>query len=281
MITRGFAHHSDAGLDMRSFVTFEGVVTEYSWRNPHVYIGVETLDDNGEPVEWALQTSSTITTFRMGWTRDSLSPGERVTIVAHPAQNGRPYGLLDSVEKTDGSRLSSSFYSASGEPRLERATTEVRATSLEGKWLADGDKLVDYPGGFDGFFRAEMVLTEKGESAQAVFIELSEENPESTCIGRPTPGMILSTVIYPLEIAFQDEQQTITLHSEYFDDLRTVYMDGRELILIPVSDLICWLGHSIGRWEDERIRSSTHVILPTTVHRIRLVCRPVRGKACG
>ena len=247
MNSMGFAHHSDAGLDMRSLVTFEGTITEYSWRNPHVYIGVETIDSNGEPVEWALQTSSTITVARMGWTRESLSPGERVTIVAHPAQNGRPYGLLDSVEK-GGTRLSSSFYSASGEPRLERAATKAHATSLEGKWLADGEKLVDYPGGFDGFFRAEMALTVKGESAQAAFNELSDENPESTCIGRPTPGMILSTVIYPLEIAFQNEQQTVTLHSEYFDDLRTVYMDGRNH---PDSSERFVSGHSIGRWEDE------------------------------
>ncbi|MBT5032217.1 MAG: hypothetical protein HOM55_07970 [Proteobacteria bacterium] len=255
MMSKGFAHHSDAGLDMRSFVTFEGTVTEYSWRNPHVYIGVETLDDNGEPVEWALQTSSTITVSRMGWTRESLTPGERVTIVAHPAQNGRPYGLLDSIEKVDGTRLSSSFYSASGEPRLERAATEFRADSLEGIWLADGEKLVDYPGGFDGFFRAEMVLTEKGKSAQATFIELSDENPESTCIGRPTPGMILSSVIYPLEITFQNEQQTMTLHSEYFDDLRTVYMDGRSH---PNPSERFTAGHSIGRWEDDVLIVDTH-----------------------
>jgi len=60
------AHHSDAGLDMASLVTLEGTVTEYSWRNPHVYIAVETIDENGESREWALQTSSTITVSRMG-----------------------------------------------------------------------------------------------------------------------------------------------------------------------------------------------------------------------
>ena len=60
--------------------------------------------------------------------------------------------------------------------------------------------------------------------------------------------MLLSTVIYPLEIAFQDKQQTITLRSEYFDDLRTVYMDGRDH---PDSSERFIAGHSIGRWEED------------------------------
>jgi hypothetical protein len=248
IVPKGFAHHSDAGLDMKSFITFEGTITEYTWRNPHVYIGVETENDDGEQIEWALQTSSTMTVTRMGWTRESLSPGEKVTVVAHAAIDGRLYGLIESIEKTDGTLLSSSFFSASGEPKLEIVVSDERATSLEGKWIADGDKLVDYPGGYDGFYRAQLVLTEKAKSAQASLIELSEENPESTCIGRPTPGMILSTVYYPIEIAFQEEQQTVTLHSEYFDDLRTVHMDGRSH---PDSSERFTAGHSIGRWDDD------------------------------
>ena len=248
IVPKGFAHHSDAGLDMKSFITFEGTITEYTWRNPHVYIGVETQNDYGEQIEWALQTSSTMTVTRMGWTRDSLSPGEKVTVVAHPAIDGRLYGLVESIEKTDGTLLSSSFFSASGEPRLEIVVSDKLAISLEGKWIADGDKLVDYPGGYDGFYRAELVLTEKAKVAQASLIELSGENPESTCVGRPTPGMVLSTVYYPIEIAFQEEEQTVTLHSEYFDDLRTVYMDGRSH---PDSSERFTSGHSIGRWEED------------------------------
>ena len=35
------AHHSDAGIDMESIVAFEGVVTDFVWRNPHVYVLVD------------------------------------------------------------------------------------------------------------------------------------------------------------------------------------------------------------------------------------------------
>ena len=50
-----WAHHSDAGLDVDTIVAFEGTVTEFAFRNPHVYIGVETTDASGERVEWSLQ----------------------------------------------------------------------------------------------------------------------------------------------------------------------------------------------------------------------------------
>lgn len=43
------AHHSDVGLDDDSIVVIEGIVTEFSWRQPHVYIEVETIE-NGEKV---------------------------------------------------------------------------------------------------------------------------------------------------------------------------------------------------------------------------------------
>ena len=49
VVTRSVsAHHSDAGIDMEGVVAFQGTVTEFHWRNPHVYVLVETTDANGE-----------------------------------------------------------------------------------------------------------------------------------------------------------------------------------------------------------------------------------------
>lgn len=89
------SHHSNAGLNMDSVATIEGTVTAFNWRNPHVYFTVEATDESGEQVEWTVQMASTITISRMGWTRESLSIGDRVTIGAHVAHNGRPYAMLD------------------------------------------------------------------------------------------------------------------------------------------------------------------------------------------
>ena len=241
-----FAHHSDAGLDMNSTVTLDGTVVEYNFRNPHVYI-IVAVEDDGEMVEWELQTSSTITVTRMGWTRDSLTPGDGVTFSVHAAFDGRPYGLLDTIQKDSGEILATSFYDASGEPRLASPVANQSTISLEGKWIADGDKLIDYPGGFDGFFRAQLTLNEKGLAAQAAYSELSSENPNATCVSRPTPALIVNTLLYPLELEFLDDD-VIAIRSEFFDEERLVYMDGRGH---PDISERFDLGHSIGSWDGD------------------------------
>ena len=236
------AHHSDAGLDMDSVVAFEGTVTEFYWRNPHVYFTVETTDERGEAVEWTLQMGSALVQARRrGWARDSLSSGDRVTVRAHASLDGRPYGLLESVEKAGGIVLTM----AANPPEVT-----VGASTLAGIWLADGSELGSYPGGFDGFFRANLVLTEKGKAAEAQYDPLSAENPEATCVGRPTPGMIVSSSLYPIEIQIDEDGGTVGIRTEYWDERRTVYMDGRPH---PPSDERFDSGHSTGRWDGDTL----------------------------
>jgi len=89
-------------------------------------------------------------------------------------------------------------------------------------------------------------LTEKGAVAQATYNETSAENPELSCIGRPTPGTIIYTDLYPLEIEFNEGEETIAIRHQYFDSERIVYMDGRAY---PESRERFFEGYSIGRWE--------------------------------
>jgi len=229
-------HHSDAGMDVDSVVAFEGTVTEFSWRNPHVYIGVET-DVTGETVEWALQLGTTNGLTRRGWTRDSLLVGDRVAVRAHPAQDGRPYAVLESIEKDGGLALATV---------TEAPALPANTMTLDGKWRADASKLVVYPGGFDGFFHAQLKLTANGQASQDAYDPLSRENPESTCIGRPTPAALISSRLYLMEFEVDEEQEVIFIRTEYFDEERTVYMDGREH---PAPGERFTAGHSIGEWE--------------------------------
>jgi Family of unknown function (DUF6152) len=241
------AHHSDAGIDMESTVTLEGTVTEFNWRNPHVYFVVETVNERGEAVEWSVQMGSTITTARTGWSRDYLAPGDKVVVRAHPAVSGRPYGILESIDK-EGAAVANLVAPGSSETLVPPPDGTARADSLEGVWLADRSKLVVYPGGFDGYFNAELKLTPKAVAAKAAFDPLSPENPEAQCIGRPTPAMIVSSQLYPIRIDIDESAQTVVLRTEFWDEVRTVYMDGRGH---PDSSERTLSGHSIGWWEDD------------------------------
>jgi len=252
-----FGHHSDAGIDMNALVEFEGTVTAFQWRNPHVYFTVLTTTEAGEPLEWELQMPSTMTMARMGWSRDSLTRGERIKVWTHPAANGRPYGILEYADKADGTRLPTSFDNddRTSDPLFDIGTNPS-AESLEGIWIADREKLTLYPGGFDGFFRAQLILTEKAQAAQAAYDELSAENPESTCIGRPTPAMLVSTTIFPIQIEIDEAAQTIKIRSELYDEERTVYMDGRGH---PDNGERFITGHSIGHWEGDSLVVDTRL----------------------
>ena len=236
-----FGHHSDAGVDTESVVAIEGTVREFAWRNPHVYVVVET-EQSGEPVEWELQMGAVGGLSRRGWTRNTLSPGDHVTVRASPAMDERPYGILRSVEKDGGLALAA----ATTAPKVTPP-----ATSLAGKWLTDRASVVDFPfGSFDAFFRASLSLNEKGQAAQAAFDALSAENPEATCVGRPTPSALVSTGLYVMEIDLTQREETIVFRSEWFNEVRTIYMDGRGH---PAPSERFTTGHSIGRWDGDTL----------------------------
>lgn len=233
-------HHSDAALDMSTLVQREGVITEFSLRNPHTYFGVQTTGEHGEAVEWTIQMGSAVNARRRGWTSETLQLGDRVTFSVHPARDGRPYGLLDWVRDADGAQLPL----AGGAAR----PADAAADTLQGVWTADRSRLADYPGGLDQLTRRDLTLTPRAAAAQAAYDETSAENPELSCIGRPTPGPLIYTDLYPMQIQFNEAQATIEIRVQYFDSRRTVYMDGRGH---PGPGERFFEGYSIGRWEGD------------------------------
>lgn len=237
------AHHSDAGMDESSVVIVEGKVVEFSWRQPHVYVLVEAIEDD-KPVVWTLQLAGINNlSRRLGWQSDSLVPGDEVFVRVNPATDGRPYGKAASIQRADGSPIAT--------PPEDKTPPKAFATSLDGKWIADRTRSgPSYPGGFDGFFHAHLVLTDAAIAAQESYDPLSAENPESTCVGRPTPSAFISTSSYLMQIDLADAGEEIIIHSEWFNEERTVYMDGRDH---PDASTTYVTGHSIGRWEGDTL----------------------------
>lgn len=235
------AHHSDAGLDMESIVAFEGTVNEFVFRNPHTYVSIRQTDEQSEAVDWDLQMSPVNILSRRGWRRNTLEPGDLVTVRAHVAIDGRPYGVIESIDKPGGLGL----VTPAG-----AAQTQATTTTIEGQWMSDRGATMNYPGGFDGFFHALMMPNEAGRAAQAAYDPLSDENPEATCIGRPTPAALVSSSIYLMEIDIREDEDIVYIRSESFGEERTVYMDGREH---PEPSERFATGHSIGWWEGDTL----------------------------
>jgi hypothetical protein len=91
------AHHSFAMFDSQKNVTLEGTVKEFQWTNPHTWIQIIVKDANGKDVEWSVEGGSPNGLARQGWSRLSLKPGDKASIVIHPLKDGTNGGSLVSA----------------------------------------------------------------------------------------------------------------------------------------------------------------------------------------
>ena len=95
-----FAHHGNASYDATKTVRVKGTVTDYVWRNPHVFVKLDAKDDGGNTVHWIVEAQNPVSMTQMGWSKDTFKPGDEVEIDAMPAQNGNPIGFLGSASPT-------------------------------------------------------------------------------------------------------------------------------------------------------------------------------------
>lgn len=97
------AHHSFAvhfvGDEQ---VRVSGVVTDFRFANPHGVIEWTATDESGEEVAWQAETNSPNILKRRGWSRDSLRPGDEVTVTGFPARDESAYMRVSRVDFADG-----------------------------------------------------------------------------------------------------------------------------------------------------------------------------------
>ena len=99
------AHHSFAMFDREKSVTLTGVVKEFEWTNPHVWIHMMVPDQAGKPVEWSFEMQAIAQDMAGGWRSDSVKPGDKVSIDFHPLKDGTRGGQLVAATLADGKRL--------------------------------------------------------------------------------------------------------------------------------------------------------------------------------
>ncbi len=112
------AHHSRAMFDVSKNVTYEGIVKEYRWENPHCHIVIAVESGaNNQPAAgiWSIEASSVNLMVGMGWTRTSYKPGDPITLVAHPMRDGSKGALLFYAIRPDGTRLYRAEHRYTGE----------------------------------------------------------------------------------------------------------------------------------------------------------------------
>jgi hypothetical protein len=100
-----FAHHSFAMFDRDKETTLVGVVEDFQWTNPHSWIEVNVLKENGSVDKWSIECNSPNNLSRQGWHSSSLKPGDKISIVIWPLRSGEKGGLFITLTLANGQVL--------------------------------------------------------------------------------------------------------------------------------------------------------------------------------
>ena len=101
----GFTHHADVAYQRTSIELKNATIVKVAWINPHGVVSCDVKDETGKVTRWTLEMGSPSAMTRVGWNRNSISPGDVVKIDVNPAKNGTNFGRLLRVTMADGKTL--------------------------------------------------------------------------------------------------------------------------------------------------------------------------------
>ena len=259
------AHHSFAPhFDASKPVNIEGTITEYEGRNPHSYLHIAALDENGRTREYVCESHGVTQLTRNGISPAMLKAGTRIRVTGSLSRHSPYMCFFDSVTFPDGRTVSVNGPTGAARP----APPAVAArTDIFGTWL-----LAPIPNrSTSGPQPMMQLLTAAGRSAVAAY-DPFRDDPTFRCdpvgIRRVwgAPGT-------PLRIL--RDGATIVLQHEWMDVRRVVHMN---LTQHPPGGARSSLGHSIGRLEGGTLVIDTANYAPGVLNQyVEQPGQPTRG----
>ena len=83
------AHHSTAAFNENIVIKLTGTIKSFRWINPHssfkIYADAD-LEDWPDGM-WTIEMTAANALIRQGWKRNSIRPGDKVTVFVHPLHN--------------------------------------------------------------------------------------------------------------------------------------------------------------------------------------------------
>lgn len=88
------AHHSYSMFDTSRELSVSGVIAKFEWKNPHTYLWVYVANPAaaGKFDAWAFENGSPSVLSKLGWSKESVKPDDRVTVTYAPLRSGKPGG---------------------------------------------------------------------------------------------------------------------------------------------------------------------------------------------
>jgi hypothetical protein len=156
------AHHAiQSKFDDKKPMTLKGLVTKVDWLNPHVHVFMNVQDGNTVN-NWAIELESPVDLQKSGWNRDSLKPGDAITMQGIAAKDGSRQAWGNSVSMTSGGKKILNLTAAVSRPRPSGAAQPTP------RW-PDGKARLGPPPGQTGYWASPSAtwLVQSGANVQA------------------------------------------------------------------------------------------------------------------
>ena len=230
-------HHSFAPhFDTSRQVDISGTVTAYEARNPHSYLHISAVDENGRTREYMCESHGVTQLTRIGITPQLLKAGTRVRVTG-PLSRHSPYiCFFQTVELADG--RSFNVDGPGGSQQTPPQPKLPPRQDIFGTWLLTPVRNRNT----GGQPQQRPVLTPVGEKAVASY-DPFKDDPVFHC-DPVAVARVWQAPSTPLEIVRNGAD--IILHHEWMDVRRVIHMDMKAH---PKDGARSSLGHSIGHWE--------------------------------
>ena len=107
--TSASTHHGSASYKADKVVVLNhATVTQFVWANPHAMVLFDVKDDQGKVEHWAGEAGSPAAIRSMGWSKNSIRPGNIITVQLYPSKFESDVGRLVRIILADGTTLENS-----------------------------------------------------------------------------------------------------------------------------------------------------------------------------
>ena len=120
------AHHAFAAeFDANRPVNLQGKVTRVEWINPHAWIHIDAVKEDGSKQAWMVEGGTPNTLLRRGITKDSLKIGTVIQVAGFKSKDGSKRANGRDITLPDGRTLFMGS-SGTGAPRDGRDPNEPK-----------------------------------------------------------------------------------------------------------------------------------------------------------
>lgn len=239
------AHHgSTPHFDPEDPVTLQGVVTDLRFVNPHAFVYFDVTDENGDVAEWRCELSGATTLRRLGWTPETLVPGQAMEISGTRARREDNACLMSAITLADGTAISNETIRRFG----VLPVADSGGISERPRYLANGQPNISGAwisrsgGGAGGELSNGPAEPTPAGLAAAETFDARYDNPVIRC----ESGNIISDWYRQSQISdIRQFDDRIVMRYGYLDMNRTIYLDAEH----PDELVPSVTGHSVGTWD--------------------------------